>query len=84
MVMFKLKHRVKRNVSHVKKFENTEERPDETESELDEDFIGNYNKELERESEQEETAEQTVNRWSKRARRPPVRYGYPIPSSVLP
>ena len=72
------KHRVKRNVSHFKKFEKTEERPDEIESELDEDFIGNYNNELERESEQEEQSEQTVNRWPKRERRPPVRYGHPI------
>jgi len=70
-------------VSHFKKFENTEKCSDEAESELDEDHIGNYNNELERKSEQVEQAEQMVNCWPKQARRPPVRYGHPIPSSVI-
>ena len=89
----KQKHRVKRNVSHFKKCENTEECSDEAESELYEDNNGNYNNEPEHESEQaeqseqEEQAEQSekmFNRWPKPARRPPVRYGHPIPSSVIP
>ena len=71
-------------MSNFKKFENTEERPNETESELDEDFIRNYNSKLERESEQAKQSKQTVNRWPKRARGPPVHYGHPIPSIVLP
>ena len=80
----KHKHRIKRNVSHFKKFENTAECPDETESELDKDPAGNYNDERESESEQAEQSEQTVNRWPKQARRPPESYGHPVPSSVLP
>ena len=35
----KQKHRATRNLSHFKMLENTEQRPGETESESDEDFI---------------------------------------------
>ena len=46
------KHRVKRNVSHFKKFENTVDRSEETESELEDELVGN-DSELENEHEHE-------------------------------
>ena len=81
------KHRVRRNVSHFKKFENTVDRSEETESELEDELVGNNNeleKEHEREREQEPEPEQRGNRWPKRARRPPVRFGHSVPLNLIP
>ena len=83
------KHRVKRNVSHFKKFENRNEGLEQAESELEDEIVGNDN-ELEYEDDnenghtKESDPEQRVNRLSKRTRRPPVRFGHSVLSKLIP
>ena len=81
------KHRVKRNVSHFKKFENTVDRSEETESELEDELVGN-DSELENEHEHEHENErepvEVGNRWPRRERRPLERFGHSVPSKLIP
>ena len=73
------KHRVKRNVSHFKKFDKRNEGLEQEESELEDEVVENDN-ELEYEENNENghtnesDPERRVNRWPKRTRRPPVRF----------
>ena len=81
------KHRVKRNVSHFKKFENTVDRSEETESELEDELVGNDN-DLENEHkhkhENEREPVEVGNRWPRREHRPPERFGHSVPSNLIP
>ena len=59
------KHRVKRNVSHFKKFENTVYRSYKTKNELDGDLVGNSSDEVRNDNERKHESEETFSRWQK-------------------
>ena len=72
-------------MSYFKKLENTVDRSDETESELDMDIVRNSSNEVGNDNEREHESEQikeTVSRWPKR--KPPVCYGHSFPSGIVP